>query len=349
MDAVLSFTVCTAVSGTSFSDYSIGPISAKAMLAKGEAVLLDVRTAEEFAKGHLEGAINLDYSKIATEAEALLRDKNQKIIVYCSAAKRSAQALAALTKLGYTAVYNLGSMDNFDVEPVITFSTDTCHVITASEKVKVNFTASPYDAPEVYVSQGKNSTLKDAMPVGDFKVTATDSYYLTLKAYLVYEGSCYATCESEFIYWSTDTVDAFATDLTWKKATTGWGSIHKNQSVDGHKLTIAGKNFSHGIGTHATSEIVMNVPTGAKKFLAVAGCDLEMRGSNTMIFYVYIDGELVDNSSLIKIGQYYIFDVDIPENAKEITLYAYEGTYGGNTNDHADWAVAGFFNDVKAS
>ncbi|MBE6672041.1 MAG: hypothetical protein E7599_00765 [Ruminococcaceae bacterium] len=333
----------------SVADYSIGPISAKAMLAKGEAVLLDVRTAEEYANGHLEGATHLDYSKIATDAERLLKNKDQKIIVYCSAAKRSAQALTALMKLGYTAVYNLGSMENFNVQPVITFSTDTCHVITAGEKVKVNFTASPYDAPEVYVSQGKSSTLKDAKPMDEFKVSAVDSYYLTLKAYLVYEGECYATCESEFIYWSEDTVDAFATDLTWTTATIGWGNIHKNQSVDGHKLTIAGKNFSHGIGTHATSDIVMNVPAGAKKFLAVAGCDLEMSGSNTMIFYVYIDGELVDNSSLIKIGQYYIFDVDIPENAKEIRLYAYEGTYGGNTNDHADWAVAGFFNDVKAS
>ena len=93
----------------------------------------------------------------------------------------------------------------------------------------------------------------------------------------------------------------------------------------------------------------MDIPEGAKKFLAVAGCDLEMQGSNTMIFCVYIDGKLVDNSSLIKIGQYYIFDVDISEGAKEICLYAYEGTYGGNTNDHADWAVAGFVNNVKSN
>ncbi len=333
---------------SSVSDYSVGPITAKSMLADG-AVLLDVRSAEEFASGHLDGALNLDYSKVATDAEILLKDKNQKIIVYCSAAKRSAQAVDALIKLGYTAVYNLGSMSNFTVEPTVTFSTDTCLVVTKGEKVYVNYTASPYDDPKVYVSAGKDSTFADAVPVAKFAVPAYDGYYLTLKAYLVYDGVCYAECESRFIYWSEDTVDTFATDLTWKKATIGWGGIKKNTSVEGNKLTIAGKNFSHGIGTHATSDIIMDIPAGAKKFLAVAGCDLEMQGSNTMIFYVYIDGKLVDNSSLIKIGQYYIFDVDIPQGAEEIRLYAYEGTYGGNTNDHADWAVAGFVNDVKAN
>lgn len=330
------------------SDYSVGPITAKSLLKKG-AVLLDVRTKEEYESGHLDGAINLDYSKVATDAENILKDKDQTVIVYCKSARRSAQALEALLKLGYTDVYNLGSMSNFDVKPTVTFSTDTCLVITKGEKVGVNFTASPYDSPKVYVSCGKDSTFADAVPIAKFTVPAYDGYYLTLKAYLVYDGQCYAECEKQFIYWSEDTVGAFATDLTWKKSTIGWGSIKKNKSVNGNKLTIAGKSFSHGIGTHATSDIIMDIPAGARKFLAVAGCDLEMQGSNTMIFYVYIDGALVDNSSLIKIGQYYVFDVDIPEGAKEIRLYAYEGTYGGNTNDHADWAVAAFMNSVKSN
>ena len=91
----------------------------------------------------------------------------------------------------------------------------------------------------------------------------------------------------------------------------------------------------------------MDIPEGAKKFLAVAGCDLEMSGMNTMMFFVYVDGELIDSSSLIKIGQHYVFDIDIPEGAKEIKLFAYEGTYGGNTNDHADWTVAAFFKDIE--
>ena len=90
----------------------------------------------------------------------------------------------------------------------------------------------------------------------------------------------------------------------------------------------------------------MQIPEGAKKFLAVGGCDLEMNGNySTMMLFVKIDGVQVDQSSLIKVGQHYVFDVDIPEGAREILLYVYEGTYGGNSCDHADWCVAGFFDD----
>lgn len=331
---------------SSNADYGIGSMEAHNLVSKG-AILLDVRSPEEFEKGHLDGALNLDYSKISTDAETLIKDKDQAIIVYCSAAKRSTQAAASLMKLGYTRVYNLGSMSNYNAEPILTFSSKTCKVITVGEKVEVEFTASPFDKPSVYVSVGENSTLKDAVAIEEFKVPEYDGYYMTLKAYLVYEGVCYKEASEEFIFWSEKTVDTFATDIEWTTATIGWGSIRKDRSVNGNPLRLAGKNFAHGIGTHANSDIVMNIPEGAEKFLAVAGCDLEMSGSNTMMFYVYIDGELADSSSLIKIGQHYVFDIDIPKGAKQIRLYAYEGTYGGNTNDHADWTVAAFFKDVK--
>ena len=295
----------TDVSFASNSDYGIGQMKAKDLVSKG-AILLDVRTPEEFAAGHLEGAINLDYSKIATDVEKLIKDKTKTVIVYCSAAKRSAQAVSAMVKLGYTDVYNLGSMSNYDAKPTMTFSSKTCKVITVGEGVDVEFTASPFDKPTVYVSVGKDSTLKDAVELESFKVPEYDGYYMTIKAYLVYEGKCYAEIAEEFIFWSESTVDTFATDIEWTSATIGWGSIKKNKSVNGNTLRLAGKKFTHGIGTHANSEIVMNIPDGAKKFLAVAGCDLEMSGSNTMMFFVYIDGELADSSSLIKIGQHYV-------------------------------------------
>lgn len=329
---------------SSVSDYNIGPMTAKSLVAKG-AALLDVRTPEEFAAGHLDGAVNLDYSKVADEIGNLIPDKNQPIVVYCSAAKRSAQALNTLLRLGYTAVYNLGSMDNYYSEPLITFTAATCKVITTGNKVDVSFTASPYDAPSVYVSAGKNSTLEDAIPLSKFEVPVSTHYYLTLKAYLVQDGVCYAETEERFIYWSKDTVNTFATDIDWTKATTGWGEIRKNKSIDGNTLRLGGRRFSHGIGTHATSDIIMNIPEGAQKFLAAAGCDMEKTGGQTMMFYIYIDGVEVDRSSLIKTGQHYVFDIDIPEEAKEIRLYVYEGRCDSNINDHADWTVAGFFNE----
>ncbi|MBQ7355131.1 MAG: NPCBM/NEW2 domain-containing protein [Clostridia bacterium] len=332
------------VNAAALSGYNVGALTAKQLIRDG-AILLDVRTASEYESGHLEGALNLEYTKIAEEIDNLIADKDQTILVYCSAAKRSAQALDTLLRLGYTKVYNLGSMANYYAEPMITFTTDTCRVITMGEPVQVSYTASFYDSPEIYVSAGKDSTLEDAVLLSQFRVPESTHYYLTLKAYLVQGGVCYAETEKEFIYWSEDTVDTFATDLPWSEATVGWGSIHKDLSVEGNPLTLAGKVFSHGIGTHATSGITMGIPSGAKKFLAVAGCDLEKSGGFTMMFYVYIDGKLADHSSLIKIGQHYVFDVDIPEGAKEIRLYAYESRTDGMDSDHADWTVAGFVND----
>lgn len=337
-----------AVEETSYSRYTVGAMTADRLIKAG-AYLVDVRTASEFAEGHIEGAMQIEYTSIVKGIEALGCGKDQPIVLYCSAAKRSAQALQALRAAGYTAVYTLGSMANYYVEPMITFSADTCAVVTVGDTVKVNFTASSYDTPEVYISIGKNSTFEDAVLIKDFRITEQDCYYLTLKAYLVQDGVCYAEAEKEFIYWSEDTVDSFATELTWSEATTGWGTIRKDKSIEGNPLTLAGKTFTHGIGTHATSRITMQIPEGASKFLAVAGGDLEKSAKNRMMFFVYIDGVLVAESSLIAIGQHFVFDIDIPEGAKEICLYVYEGPADGNTNDHADWAIAGFFNEAIAN
>ena len=331
-------------------DYDVGPMKAKSLVAKG-AVLLDVRTAEEYAKEHLKNAINLDYSKILTDAEKVIPNKNTPIVVYCSAAKRSTQALWTLLDLGYTNVYNLGSMANYDAKPILTFSGKTCKVVTTGDTVEVEYTANPNDKPEVYVSVGENSTFYDAVPINEFKVPEKYCYYLTLKAYLAYEGVCYAETSERFIYWSSLTVDTYASELEWSKATIGSGTIHKDKSVEGNTLTLAGKTFNRGIGTHATSDIVMNIPEGATKFLAVAGCDREVKvtsGTYAMVFYVYIDGVLVDSSSLLTVNQYYVFDIDIPEGAQEIRLYAFEGEYIYNSADydHADWAIAAFFADI---
>ncbi len=334
------------VNSSSISDYSIGSMTAKKLIKDG-ATVVDVRTPSEFAEDHIDGAINIDYSEIGEKAATLLPDKNAKIIIYCKSAKRSAQATATLIKLGYTAVFNLGSMSNLTAAPIIGFSHDTCEVVTAGDKVDVNFTASVYDDPTVYVSCGKDSTFKDAVPLEGFKVPEYDGYYLTLKAYLVQDGVSHAECEKQFIYWSEKTIDVFASDLEWKQSDIGWGTIGRDKSVEKNNLTIAGKTFSKGIGTHATSTIVMDIPTGSKKFLAIGGCDNEMKGDGRMILYVYIDGQLVDCSSFICTGEYYIFDIDIPENASQIKLYAYEGAFGGNTNDHSDWAIAGFVKNVK--
>jgi rhodanese-related sulfurtransferase len=79
----------------------------------GGATLVDVRSAEEYNAFHIDGAINIDYAVIPEEAGEALPDKNALIIVYCSAGKRSAQALSMLQELGYGKVYNIGPLSDW--------------------------------------------------------------------------------------------------------------------------------------------------------------------------------------------------------------------------------------------
>lgn len=76
------------------------------MLEKG-AILLDVRSPQEFAEGHLENAISLPEYEINQNVNDILPDKLQIIIVYCSTGHRSEKAQKELERLGYQKVYNL--------------------------------------------------------------------------------------------------------------------------------------------------------------------------------------------------------------------------------------------------
>jgi rhodanese-related sulfurtransferase len=79
---------------------------------KGKTVLLDVRTPEEFAKGHIPGAINADINSPDFTAKAAQFDKNQTVLVNCHAGSRGAIASAELAKMGFKTVCNLeGGLD----------------------------------------------------------------------------------------------------------------------------------------------------------------------------------------------------------------------------------------------
>jgi len=74
------------------------------------AYLVDVRSPEEYEKGHLCGAINIPYTDIHGLAKEMLKDKNRKVIVYCATGKRSEQSHFSLDYLGYD-VYYLGGIE----------------------------------------------------------------------------------------------------------------------------------------------------------------------------------------------------------------------------------------------
>ena len=65
-------------------------------------------------------------------------------------------------------------------------------------------------------------------------------------------------------------------DLDLTAAAQGWGEPHKNQSIDSHPITIGGKTFDHGFGTHAESTLRIKLNNGAQKFSASVGVDDEV-------------------------------------------------------------------------
>ena len=83
----------------------------KLMASDNNFILLDVRTPEEFAAGHIPGALQLT-NEIFTkqDAEKLLKDKSQTIYVYCRSGRRSKQSSQKLIDFGYTNVIEIGGI-----------------------------------------------------------------------------------------------------------------------------------------------------------------------------------------------------------------------------------------------
>ena len=74
---------------------------------KDGAVLVDVRSPQEYREGHLEGAILIPEYEIMSKHSKTFASKDETIILYCSNGLRSKKAQRKLEKLGYTNVYNL--------------------------------------------------------------------------------------------------------------------------------------------------------------------------------------------------------------------------------------------------
>ena len=81
-------------------------------------VIIDARTEEEFAKGHIENAILIPEYEIAERAEKELPDKDALILVYCRSGRRSKIASEELVKLGYTNVKEFGGIIDWPYEVV---------------------------------------------------------------------------------------------------------------------------------------------------------------------------------------------------------------------------------------
>lgn len=89
-------------------------IEAKELLKNNtKAVLLDVRSIQEYNEYHLTGAICIPYYELQQRIQRVVTDKERLIIIYCQTGHRSDKAILLLEKLGYTNLYEIeGGIDN---------------------------------------------------------------------------------------------------------------------------------------------------------------------------------------------------------------------------------------------
>jgi rhodanese-related sulfurtransferase len=85
----------------------VSPAEAQRLVQSG-AVLVDVRSREEYGAGHVPGAINLPVQELPQRMAELPRDK--PLVLYCRSGHRSGRATEMLRQAGYGGVHNLGAM-----------------------------------------------------------------------------------------------------------------------------------------------------------------------------------------------------------------------------------------------
>ncbi|HLP75328.1 MAG TPA: NPCBM/NEW2 domain-containing protein, partial [Candidatus Paceibacterota bacterium] len=116
----------------------------------------------------------------------------------------------------------------------------------------------------------------------------------------------------------------------------GWGEGRANRSVENRRLTVAGRVFQGGVGTHANSTIPLVVDGNALVLSGSVGLDDETAGRGSVIFKVEADGKEIWNSGLMKPKDAARdFSLDV-KGVKSLDLLATDGG-DGSDYDHADW------------
>jgi|SRR5664280_512053 len=75
-------------------------------------LVIDVRTVQEWDKGHLEGAVLIPYDQIGEKIGAVVKNKSTRIYLYCRTGHRASIAKEALKKMEYKDIINLGSLED---------------------------------------------------------------------------------------------------------------------------------------------------------------------------------------------------------------------------------------------
>jgi alpha-galactosidase len=140
---------------------------------------------------------------------------------------------------------------------------------------------------------------------------------------------------------------AFSAETVWldsldlSKMRQGWGKPQINRSIREKQLSIGGKTFERGVGTHAKSILWLNLDGKAERFISYVGVDDAANGPGSVVFKIYGDGKKLFDSGLMKPGNP-AKEVNVPLSGIKTLLLLVEDGGDNNSFDHANWAEARF-------
>lgn len=191
-----------------------------------------------------------------------------------------------------------------------------------------------------YFHNGKAESLDDVLQSTGVHYIGNNTERAHLVSYLKqieYEGlTVVPSIDNDFDY---------ASDLPITSSSNGWGPVEIDQSVggqasnDGGKLSVGGVTFDKGFGTHANSEIVLDISGKPyDQFSSFIGIDGGAGSAGSVVFEVWVDGVLKYRSHVLKGGDPIEFVViPLSVTAEEIKLIATDAG-DGIGYDHANWA-----------
>jgi alpha-galactosidase len=149
-----------------------------------------------------------------------------------------------------------------------------------------------------------------------------------------------ALCVCSFAVSAAENVRLSSLDLTRMRQ--GWGKPQIDRSIREQPLSIGGRRFDHGVGTHAKSVLWVDLGGGAERFKAFVGVD-DAAGSPkaSVAFKIVADGRTLWRSGPVKLGQPPI-PVDVDLRGVRTLILLVGDTGDGIEFDHADWADAVF-------
>jgi alpha-galactosidase len=129
--------------------------------------------------------------------------------------------------------------------------------------------------------------------------------------------------------------------LDLSKIQQGWGRAQVDKAVTGKPLSIGGRRFERGVGTHAKGTAWIELDGGAERFAAFVGVDDAAVAPGSVTFKVVADGKKLWESGAMKPGEA-AKPVDLDVKGVKVLLLQVGDAGDGTDNDHADWADARF-------